>query len=98
MTIADADNQVTTFTYDTRGLLLTSTDALNQTTTFTYDPAGRLLTTTDSLNRTTTLTYDSAGNGDEHGCAESQHGLSVRCQESAHAGDRPAQWRDPVHL
>ncbi|HJU04832.1 MAG TPA: hypothetical protein VJ692_06725 [Nitrospiraceae bacterium] len=44
------------------------------------------------------MTYDSAGNGDEHGCAESQHGLSVRCQESAHAGDRPAQWRDPVHL
>jgi RHS repeat-associated protein len=62
LTITDADGKVTTFTYDTRGLLLTSKDALNQTTTFTYNAQGRLLTTTDPLNRTTTLTYDQAGN------------------------------------
>ena len=62
LTITDADNKVTTFTYNAQGLLLTTTDALNQTTTFTYDALGRLLTTTDPLNRTTTLTYDQAGN------------------------------------
>ena len=45
LTITDADGKVTTFTYDSRGLLLTSTDALNQTTTFTYDALRRLLTT-----------------------------------------------------
>ena len=60
LTITDADNKVTTLTYDSRGLLLTSKDAL--TTTFTYNTQGRLLTTTDPLNRTTTLTYDAAGN------------------------------------
>ncbi len=65
LTITDADNNVTRFFYDARGLLTETRDALypaNPATIFTYDPLGRLLTTTDPLNRTTTLTYDSAGN------------------------------------
>ena len=65
LTITDADNNVTRFFYDARGLLTETRDALypaNPATIFTYDPLGRLLTTTDPLHRTTTLTYDSAGN------------------------------------
>jgi RHS repeat-associated protein len=65
LTITDADNKVTQFEYDTRGLLTAVKDALfpvHPATTFTYDTLGRLLTTTDPLNRTTTLTYDNAGN------------------------------------
>ena len=64
-TITDADQKITRFFYDSRGLLTETRDALyptNPATTFTYDALGRLLTTTDPLNRTTTLTYDSAGN------------------------------------
>jgi RHS repeat-associated protein len=64
-TVTDADNKITRFFYNTRGLLTEMRDALypaNPATTFTYDTLGRLLTTTDPLNWTTTLTYDNAGN------------------------------------
>ncbi len=52
-----------TFTYDTRGNLLTRTDALGNTTTFTYDPAfGKIASITDPLGNATTFTYDGGGN------------------------------------
>ena len=52
----------TTYTYDGRGDVLSSTDPLQHTTTFTYTPRGKLASQTDPLNHTTTYTYDAHGN------------------------------------
>ena len=51
-------NYITTFTYDTLGLLREVKDPLNNITTFTYNSAGQPLTVEDPRNKITTLTYD----------------------------------------
>lgn len=59
---------VTSFRYDAKGQLISTTDPLNHTTSFTYTtsggptPAGLLQTTTDALNNVTQYQYDAAGN------------------------------------
>jgi RHS repeat-associated protein len=62
--ITDALNQVTRFTYDPNGNLLTVTDAENHATTYTYDNMDRLKTRKDALplHPTETYDYDPAGN------------------------------------
>ncbi|MFH1782470.1 MAG: Ig-like domain-containing protein, partial [Candidatus Omnitrophota bacterium] len=55
-------SELTYFTYDTKGLLTSTTDHLGNVTTFEYDTLGNLVKTTDALGNTTTLSYDSAGN------------------------------------
>jgi RHS repeat-associated protein len=52
----------TSFTYDTKGQLLTVTDPLNHVTTFTYTAAGLVHTITDAQNKVTQFEYDSRGN------------------------------------
>ena len=60
----DANGQVGTVvnTYDSYGMLLTSTDPLNNTTTNTYDANHNLTSVTDPLGHATTYTYDGNGN------------------------------------
>lgn len=58
---------VTSFRYDPKGQLISTTDPLNHTTAFTYTtgsgaPLGLLETATDSLNNVTRFQYDAAGN------------------------------------
>jgi RHS repeat-associated protein len=54
-------SNVTSYTYDSRGLVISVTNPLNKTTDFEYDPAGRLTITTNPLNNTTERVYDSRG-------------------------------------
>lgn len=51
-----------TFTYDGRGLLLTSTDGAGRTMSYTYDPVGRVATVTDGAGDVTHNSYDAVGN------------------------------------
>jgi RHS repeat-associated protein len=53
---------VTTFGYDSRGNLLTTTFPDGSTKTSTYDSAGQLTAEIDQAGRTTTFAYDDAGN------------------------------------
>ena len=52
----------TSFSYDTKGQLLTITDPLNHVTTFTYSAAGLVETVTDAQNKVTHYEYDVRGN------------------------------------
>jgi RHS repeat-associated protein len=52
---------VTSYTYDSRGLVTSVTNPLNKTTEFEYDPAGRLIKTINPLNHETERIYDSRG-------------------------------------
>jgi RHS repeat-associated protein len=56
--VQDANNHITTYTYDGDRRLQTVKDALNNVTTFTYDSAGNVQTVTDALGRVTTFSYD----------------------------------------
>jgi RHS repeat-associated protein len=56
--VQDANNNVTTLSYDGNRRLQTITDALNNVTTFTYDSAGNVQTVTDALGRVSTYSYD----------------------------------------
>ena len=51
----------TSFVYDQRGNLLSTTDANNNETQYEYDSAGRLVRTLDALGNATTYEYDQAG-------------------------------------
>lgn len=51
-----------TYTYDSRGKVLTSTDAQARITRYTYDALGRLTNVTDPKTKTTTYAYDALGN------------------------------------
>ena len=48
----------TSFTYDSRGNLVTTTNPKGDTTSLTYDNAGNVLRSTDGENRVTEFTYD----------------------------------------
>ncbi len=62
-TVTDANNNVTTYSYDARGNQLTTTDPLTYTTTLTYEPVFNQVTSvTDQAGNTTALTYDTHGN------------------------------------
>jgi len=58
----DPNGHVVSYTYDTKGNVLTQTDALGRTTTSTYNGFSEPLTVTDPLGLTTTYSYDSNGN------------------------------------
>lgn len=60
--ITDPVGRTLSFSYDTRGNLLTMTDALNQTTTNSYDSFGQLISVTDPLGHTQSTEYDAYGN------------------------------------
>lgn len=51
----------TSYTYDQRGNVLTSTDATGAVQKYTYDGAGRKLTYADQLNNLWTYAYDATG-------------------------------------
>lgn len=59
--VQDALNHRTTFSYDTRGRLVSRTDPNAKVWSTVYDAAGRLTSETDPLSRTTSYTYDDAG-------------------------------------
>jgi RHS repeat-associated protein len=62
LTVKGPVGDVTTFTYDSSGNLLTSTDALSHVTKFaTFDANGRPATMTDPNNIVTGFTYDGMG-------------------------------------
>jgi YD repeat-containing protein len=65
--MTDASGNVTTFSYDANGNILTKTEAygtaLQRTTTYTYDPTFNQVTSiTDPLQHITNFNYDSHGN------------------------------------
>ncbi|MBI5041168.1 MAG: hypothetical protein HZB57_08220 [Gammaproteobacteria bacterium] len=51
-----------TYSYDSRGKVLTSTDAQNRITRYSYDALGRLTSITDPKTKTTSYAYDALGN------------------------------------
>jgi len=67
LSVTDALNRKTAYTYDSKGNTLTvtklATTANAVTTTFTYEPVfNQVATVTDPLNHTTTFGYDAKGN------------------------------------
>ncbi|MBI4000843.1 MAG: RHS repeat-associated core domain-containing protein, partial [Nitrospira defluvii] len=58
LTVSDAKNQTTTYTYDNMDRLLTRKDALNRTENYQYDLAGNLTTFTDRKNQVAQFQYD----------------------------------------
>ncbi|WP_453087020.1 FG-GAP-like repeat-containing protein [Streptomyces roseus] len=61
VTGVDPNAFTTTYAYDPRGLLSSTTDPLGHTTAYGYDNAGRLTSVKDPAGRTTAYTYDTAG-------------------------------------
>ncbi|MDO8662137.1 MAG: RHS repeat-associated core domain-containing protein [Candidatus Omnitrophota bacterium] len=60
--VTDADNKITSFTYEPDfNLLLTSTDAQSNLTTYTRDASGNPTKVTDAYNNSTNYTYNNAG-------------------------------------
>lgn len=60
--IIDALNQVTLFTYDTSGKLLTTTDPLNLTTAMAYHTFDQVISFTYPLSNSTAFDYGAVGN------------------------------------
>jgi RHS repeat-associated protein len=58
LTVTDANNGVTRFSYDRANRLLSETNPINQATTYTYDAAGNRKTKLDGNGKTTTYSYD----------------------------------------
>jgi len=58
----DGKNNLTNYSYDPLGRLVSMTDPSGRSTSYSYDGAGNRLTTTDSMQppRSTTYTYDTA--------------------------------------
>ncbi len=61
ISVADANGNLTTNTYDANGRLLSEQLPLGQKTTYTYDIAANSITTTDARGRTTVITYSDGG-------------------------------------
>ena len=59
--ITDAQSNVTSYAYDSRGNRTSVTDALSHTTTFTYDTGNRLTQITYPDSTTSSFAYDSRG-------------------------------------
>ena len=59
---ANGNTGTALMTYDSYGMLLTSTDPLGLTTTNVYDANHNLISVTDPLGHTNSYTYDSNGN------------------------------------
>lgn len=57
-----ADQVGTSFAYDGRGNLISTTDAAGRVTRRAYDRAGQLISVTDALGGVTRYTYDALGN------------------------------------
>lgn len=55
-------NVATSYSYDARNLLTTSTDANNATTTYSYDTQGRRVSETNAIGKITRYSYDQASN------------------------------------
>lgn len=60
--VLDPNGNLTTYTVDSSGNILTTTDPLSRTTTKTYNALNEVLTTEDGNGVTTTYTYDANGN------------------------------------
>lgn len=60
--ISGASAEISTFTYNSNGDVLTATDGSGNTITYTYDTRGNLTQRQDELGDTTTYTYDSTTN------------------------------------
>jgi RHS repeat-associated protein len=60
--VTNKGGQITTFVYDQRGNLLSTTNALNETTSFTYNASGLVTSVTDPLGHTSRVEYDAQGN------------------------------------
>jgi RHS repeat-associated protein len=60
--VTDKAGRSWTFTYDSRGNVLTATTPLSHATTYTYNALDLPLTVTTPLGRVTTFTYDANGN------------------------------------
>lgn len=56
--LGDRNQNVTTMTYNSGGLLTTATDTYGRTVQFTYNSSNHLTSVIDPLGRTTTFTYD----------------------------------------
>jgi RHS repeat-associated protein len=61
VSITDALDNTTTYTYTAEGLVETETDALGHTTTYAYDQYGQLISSTNDLGLSTTYGYDELG-------------------------------------
>ena len=59
--VTDPLGYTSSFTYDSRGNMLSETDPLGQVTAFTYDHQGNVSSITDSLGGQTTATVDEFG-------------------------------------
>jgi len=59
--VTDPNGNITTYTYDDFGRMLSQTSPVTGTTTYAYDLAGDLLSMADANHGTTTRTYDSLG-------------------------------------
>ncbi len=62
LSVTDANNHKTSYTYDAVGNLATSTDPANKTTAYTYDAANQLTQVSDPNGDSQGLTYDAMGN------------------------------------
>ena len=60
-TRAGQNELLSTMTYNTQHLPLTSIDAADQTTMYTYNTRGQMLTKTNAKNETTSYSYDNNG-------------------------------------
>jgi RHS repeat-associated protein len=60
--VTDANGNMTAFTYDSRGNMVTQTDANGNDTTYKYDFFGETTQIVDALNQRTSLAYDGFGN------------------------------------
>jgi len=60
VSVTNAENEATTFTYTAKAQLETVTDPLNRVTRFAYDAEGNLIESTNTANETVTRSYDLA--------------------------------------
>jgi len=60
-TVTDPNGNITSYTYDDFGQMLTQVSPVTGTTTYAYDSAGNLTSTTDANGAVTTRTYDVLG-------------------------------------
>ena len=62
MSVTDANDATTSFSFDSAGNMATLTDPLDNTTTWSYDHAGRVVQEQNELEASRYFQYDAAGN------------------------------------